>query len=165
MSVSEIHALIQLLDDPDEGVYRHVREELLSKGTEILPAVLEHRADKSHCAVHESRLSELVDGLHGGYVKSGLHDWFKQGAQNIIEGALWIHKAADPLIDIEVVKSQYEKLKRDVWLELNEELTALEQVRILNHVLFSAEAFTNAKSGHPNPRLKHLGDLDVPIWN
>ena len=121
MSVSEIHALIQLLDDPDEGVYRHVREELLSKGTGILPAVLEHRADKSHCAVHESRLNELVDGLHGGYVKNGLQDWFKEGAQNIIEGALWIHKASDPLIDIDVVKAQYEKLKGDVWLELNED--------------------------------------------
>ena len=38
MSVSEIHALIQLLDDPDENVYRHVREKFLSRGTEILPA-------------------------------------------------------------------------------------------------------------------------------
>jgi regulator of sirC expression with transglutaminase-like and TPR domain len=159
MSVSEIHALIQLLDDPDEGVYRHVREELLSKGTGILPAVLEHRADKSHCAVHESRLNELVDGLHGGYVKNGLQDWFKEGAQDIIEGALWIHKAADPLIDIEEVNAQYEKLKRDVWLELNEELTALEQVRILNHVLFSAEGFTNAKSGHPDPQDALIGDV------
>jgi iron-sulfur cluster assembly accessory protein len=139
MSVSEIHALIQLLDDPDEGVYRHVREELLSKGTGILPTVLEHRADKSHCAVHESRLNELVDGLHGGYVKKGLRDWFDQGAQSVVEGAVWIHKAANPLIDIEVVKAQYEKLKRDIWLELNEELTALEQVRILNHILFSVE--------------------------
>jgi len=159
MSVSEIHALIQLLDDPDEGVYRHVREELLSKGTDILPTVLEHRADKSHCAVHESRLDELVDGLHGGYVKNGIRNWFEAGAQNILEGAVWVHKAANPIIDIEDVKAKYEKLKRDVWLELNEELTALEQVRILNHVLFSEEGFTNARSGHPDPEDALLGDV------
>ena len=29
MQPNEIHALIQLLDDPDEGVYKHVREQLL----------------------------------------------------------------------------------------------------------------------------------------
>ncbi len=60
MSVSEIHALIQLLDDPDENVYMHVREQLLSKGTEILPAVMEHRSSNNICAVYESRLDELV---------------------------------------------------------------------------------------------------------
>ena len=62
MSVSEIHALIQLLDDPDENVYRHVREQLLSRGTEILPAVMEHRASNAICSIHESRLDELVEG-------------------------------------------------------------------------------------------------------
>ena len=35
MQPNEIHALIQLLDDPDEGVYLHVREQLLAKGTSV----------------------------------------------------------------------------------------------------------------------------------
>ena len=159
MSVSEIHALIQLLDDPDEGVYLHVREELMSKGTSILPAVLEHRAGKSQCEVHENRLDELVEELHGAFVKKEIRNWYDSGAQNILEGALWVHKAADPLLDVEAIKARYEKLKRDVWLELNEELTALEQVRILNHVLFSEEGFVNSRSGHPNPKDALIGDV------
>ena len=40
MQPNEIHALIQLLDDPDEGVYKHVREQLLARGTEVLPVLL-----------------------------------------------------------------------------------------------------------------------------
>lgn len=159
MSVSEIHALIQLLDDPDEGVYRHVRNELLSKGTSVLPAVLEHRLEKSNCSIHESRLDEIVDDLHGDYVKKGLNKWFEDGAQNILEGAIWVHKAADPLLNIESVKEQYEKLKREVWLELNDELTALEQVRILNHILFSIESFSNSRSGHPEPQDALVGEV------
>ena len=43
MQPNEIHALIQLLDDPDEGVYQHVREQLIAKGTAVLPALLESR--------------------------------------------------------------------------------------------------------------------------
>lgn len=152
MSISEIHALIRLLDDPDEGVYLHVRDKLLSKGTEILPAIMEHRASNAICEIHENRLHEIVEGLHGSYVKKGLMDWFDAGASNIIEGALWIHKAADPLLDVEEARKQYAKLRRDVWLEMNEELTALEQVRILNHIFFSSEQYTNSRSGHPNPK-------------
>jgi len=159
MSVSEIHALIQLLDDPDEGVYRHVRNELLSKGTSILPAVLEHRAEKPKCSIHESRLDEIVDDLHGDFVKKGLREWFEAGAQNIFEGAIWVHKATYPLLNIEEVKERYEKLKREVWLELNDELTALEQVRILNHILFSVESYSNSRSGHPDPQDALIGDV------
>ena len=69
-----------------------------------------------------------------------------------MEGALWVHKAADPLLNMDGVREAYAKLKRDVWLELNEEFTALEQVRILNHILFDAEGYTNAKSGQPDPK-------------
>ena len=159
MSVSEIHALIQLLDDPDENVYMHVREQLLAKGSEILPAVMEHRSTNSICSIHESRLNELIEGLHGAYIKKGLMDWFDAGAKDIIEGALWVHKAADPMLDIEATKGEYEKLRRDVWLEMNEELTALEQVRILNHIFFSSEQYNNTRSGHPNPQDALIGEV------
>lgn len=159
MSISELHALIQLLDDPDENVYMHVREQLLSKGTEILPAVMEQRSSSSICSIHESRLDELVEGLHGAYIKKGLMDWFDAGASDIIDGALWVHKAADPLLDVEATKKQYDKLRRDVWLEMNEELTALEQVRILNHIFFSSEQYNNTRSGHPNPKDALIGEV------
>ena len=87
-------------------------EQLLSRGTEILPAVMEHRASNAICSIHESRLDELVEGLHGAYIKKGLMDWFDAGAFDIIEGALWVHEASDPLLDVEAAKKQYEKLRR-----------------------------------------------------
>ena len=70
-----------------------------------------------------------------------------------------MHKAADPLLDMEALRADYAKLKRNVWLELNEELTALEQVRILNHILYDVEHFTNAKSGQPDPSQALLGEV------
>ena len=39
MQPNEIHALIQLLDDPDEGVYLHVREQLMAKGNISSPRI------------------------------------------------------------------------------------------------------------------------------
>ena len=159
MQPNEIHALIQLLDDPDESVYLHVREQLLAKGTEVLPALIESRESHAYCEEHERRMDELVDGLHGQYVHNGLRDWFDSGAERVFEGALWVHKAANPLLDMAALREDYEKLKRNVWLELNEEFTALEQVRILNHIVYDHEEYTNAKSGQPDPKHALLGEV------
>ena len=159
MQPNEIHALIQLLDDPDEGVYQHVREQLMSRGIEALPALLESRESHAYCDEHERRMDELVDGLHGQYVHNGLRDWFDSGAERVFEGALWVHKAANPLLDMEALRQDYDKLKRNVWLELNEEFTALEQVRILNHIVYDHEEYTNAKTGKPDPKHALLGEV------
>ena len=159
MQPNEIHALIQLLDDPDEGVYKHVRDQLLAKGTSVLPALLESREAHAQCEEHERRMDELVDGLHGAFVHQGMRDWFDSGAESAVEGALWVHKAADPLLDMDALRQSYARLKREVWLELNEEFTALEQVRILNHILYDAEGYTNAKSGQPDPKHALLGEV------
>jgi len=159
MQPNEIHALIQLLDDPDEGVYQHVKEQLMARGIEALPALLESRESHAYCDEHERRMDELVDGLHGQYVHNGLRDWFDSGAERVFEGALWVHKAANPLLDMAALREDYEKLKRNVWLELNEEFTALEQVRILNHIVYDHEEYTNAKSGQPDPKHALLGEV------
>ena len=108
MQPNEIHALIQLLDDPDEGVYLHVREQLLAKGTSVLPALLESREAYAQCAEHERRMDELVEGLHGAFVHKGLRDWFDPGAESALEGAMWVHKAVDPLLDMDALRKDYE---------------------------------------------------------
>ena len=53
-----------------------------------------------------------------------------------------------------IAQRRLQHLERNV-VELNEELTALEQVRIVNHILYDSEGFTNAKSGRQIH--KHLG--------
>ena len=50
MSISEIHALLALMDDPDEMVYDHVRDRLLSKGKDVLPFVNERERTPSRDA-------------------------------------------------------------------------------------------------------------------
>ena len=67
MQLNEIHALIQLLDDPDEGVYSHVRERLMERGSDLLPVLERHRAQSLLAGEHASRLDdhERLDRLHG----------------------------------------------------------------------------------------------------
>ena len=63
MSISEIHALLALMDDPDETVYTHVRERLLSKGKEVLPFVESAESTQQEDGLIKGRLALLKEGL------------------------------------------------------------------------------------------------------
>ena len=159
MSISEIHALLALMDDPDETVYDHVRDRLLSKGKDVLPFVNDAALSGRECALFQSRLTKLQEGLQQSDIREELEAWMECGGQDIWAGAQLVQRAVDPAWQVAESNYAFESLKKEVWLELNEELTALEQVRILNHVLYDIEGFTNAKSGQPDPKQALLGEV------
>jgi hypothetical protein len=134
MSISEIHALLALMDDPDETVYTHVRERLLSKGKEVLPFVESAESTQQEDGLIKGRLALLKEGLQQTDVKDALADWMDLGGTDLWKGVQLVHSALDPTWNVAESMERFEALKKEVWLEMNEEQTALEQVRILNHV-------------------------------
>ena len=137
MSISEIHALLALMDDPDEAVYTHVRERLLSKGKDVLPYVDRIETLDGKDDLIKGRLALLRMGLQQTDVKEALRSWMDDGGMDLWKGVELVHAASDSTWNHAESNERFEALKKEVWLELNEEQTALEQVRILNHVFFS----------------------------
>lgn len=156
MSISEIHALLALMDDPDELVYQHVRDRLLSKGKEVLPFVTDAAASGPECDLFQGRLSSLQAGLQQSDIKAELGDWLSEGGRNLWEGIQLVQRAVDPVWPIANSNYAFESLKREVWLELNDELTALEQVRIMNHIFFSVHEMEGVR------RLPHVPQEALP---
>ena len=145
MSISEIHALLALMDDPDETVYGHVRERLLSKGKDVLPFVNDAANSGRECELFQSRLSRLQEGLQQSDIRQELETWMEAGGQDLWAGAQLVQRAVDAGWNVAESNYAFESLKKEVWLELNEELTALEQVRILNHIFFSVHEFEGVR--------------------
>ena len=137
MSISEIHALLALMDDPDETVYTHVRERLLSKGKEVIPFVDSVASSEQNDALINGRLALLKEGLQQTDVKEALRALMDEGGMDLWKGVELVHSAVDSSWNVAQSNGLFEALKKEIWLELNEEQTALEQVRILNHVFFS----------------------------
>ena len=137
MSISEIHALLALMDDPDETVYDHVRDRLLSKGKDVLPFVNDAALSGRECALFQSRLTKLQEGLQQSDIREELEAWMECGGQDIWAAAQLVQRVVDSAWQVAESNYAFESLKKEVWLELNEELTALEQVRILNHIFLS----------------------------
>lgn len=145
MSVSEIHALLALLDDPDDTVYNHVRDQLVSKGNEVLPFVNAEVSKSPDCDLFLGRLEQLRGELQRTDTKSAVEEWKRLDTPSLWEGILLVQKATYPEMDLDAARQDFEQLKRDVWLELNDELTALEQIRIINHMLFSMRGIESVR--------------------
>ena len=70
----------------------------------------------------------------------------------MLEGVYLIAKYQYPDLRFEDVREKIEIVKKDVWLELNENLTALEKVKILNHIIFDIHKFSLNNANFYSPQ-------------
>ncbi|MGB1671155.1 MAG: hypothetical protein ACPHCT_06755, partial [Flavobacteriales bacterium] len=151
MSVTELHALISLLEDPDEGIFSTVKQELEKIGEAAVPSLRRALEEEGHGTVFVARAKALLDQLATQEVRSLFADWIESADHGVAEALLLINQYVDPAAGNAELKETLHRIRQDIWLELNDDMTALEQVRILNHILYDVENFTNAKSGQPDP--------------
>ncbi len=137
----EVNAMIRLLDDPDEVIFNSVSGTLLDMGTEIIPH-LEKAWEESMNSIFQERIENIIQGLQFRNVKRDLVAWAAKGGKGLLEGAWHVTRYQHPDISFSDLNSQIEEITRDVWLELNENLTALEKTRILNHFFYKVHKFT-----------------------
>lgn len=132
---NEIKALLSLIDDPDEVVYETVSNKIISLGKDILPN-LEHYAETAVNTDLQLKIELLIQQLHAEDSKSDFAKWSAE-QPDLLAGALLISKYIYPQIDTTLVFKEIEKLRRNVWLELNSYLTPMEQINVLNSIVYS----------------------------
>jgi len=155
---NELSALIHLLDDPDEEVYRHVTDRLISLGTEVIPS-LEDAWGKTFDPNLHFRLEELIHLIQYENLLKDLSGWAKSRSDDLMEGAVIVSRYQYPDLDEFALKEQIDRMSREIWQEMNYSLTPLEQVNVFNHVLFTLNGFAgNTQNIHDpqNHYLKHV---------
>lgn len=135
MNNNEIKALISLLDDPDAEVVNEVTDNLTKKGPNIIPE-LEKAWDTTYNEVLQERLENVIHNIQLYFTGENLKRWIRDGAENILEGAFYIAQCQFPDISINGINDEIDKIHKDVWLEINNNLTAFEKVKILNYFMF-----------------------------
>ncbi|HET8964281.1 MAG TPA: transglutaminase-like domain-containing protein [Chitinophagales bacterium] len=158
MNKNEINALISLLDDPDEGIFKHVSSKFLSLGQEIIP-VLEDAWEHSFDTLIQNRIENIIHQIQFDIIKADLKKWAHPDRQNLLEGALLIARYQYPDIDASRIKKQINQIKHDVWLELNENLTGLEKVKIINHILFDVHNFSGNTTNYHAPQNSYINNV------
>ena len=88
-----------------------------------------------------------------------LENWVKFHSNDLIKAFLLISKFRYPDLDEEKYLQHIEKLKQDIWLEMNENLTALEKVKVLNHIFYDIYKFRGQLPNKTNINAFYLNEL------
>ncbi|MEI7982294.1 MAG: transglutaminase family protein [Bacteroidota bacterium] len=152
---ANITALIKLLDDPDEKAYRLVREQIYSLGMEAVPP-LEKAWENTFDPLVQERIQEINRQLQRENLYVDFVKWVKLGSSDLLKGFILVTKTQYPSLDERDILTKIEQIRMDVWLELHENLTALENVKVLNHILFGVHQFDGNKMDTSAPQNSYI---------
>jgi regulator of sirC expression with transglutaminase-like and TPR domain len=158
MKENELQALIHLLEDPDEEVFSAVKEQIMLMGEEIIPA-LEHAWENTFNNALQSRIENLIHDIQMDRVRQELRIWAETGGTDLLAGTLLISRYQYPDLDEEQVRKQIDLIKRDVWLEINGNLTAFEKVKVINHILFDVYQFSGNTTNYHAPQNSYINNV------
>ena len=151
MESNKINALVSLLDDPDYEVFSEIKTQLLTLGIEAIP-FLENAWETSFDTTLQKRAEEIIHDIQYNSVSNELENWIKNGGVDLIEGIAAVARYQYPDLKTETIKQQLNEIKNDIWLELNHNLTALEIVRVVNHIIFDVHGFTGNTTNFHAPQ-------------
>lgn len=146
-----IKAMIRLLDDPDNEIYSHISSELIAIGRDVVP-LLEEAWSGAFDPLLQERIEAIVHHIQFYTLKQDLTNWAAASATDLLTGTLLIARYQYPDLDEEKVRATLNKLRKDIWLELNENLTPQEQVLIINKVLFEIHGFAGNTANFHAPQ-------------
>ncbi len=131
----EISALFHLIDDPDDEVYSTVSTRIISFGKAIIPN-LENLWENTQNEDIQERIEFLIHKLHFRDLTEDFIQW-KNGSCPLLQGALLTARYHYPEMLNSQALDELEKLRRNIWLELNNYLTPLEQVNVITSILYN----------------------------
>ena len=158
MSLKEVIALITLLDDPDEIIYYQVKDRFVVLGPPAIPH-LETAWENSFDAIMQKRIETIIHTIQFETLQKALKNWAKTDQDDLLKGIIILARYQYPDLDENKVRKQLATIKQDVWLELHEDLTALEKVKIVNHVLFEIHQFSGNITNYHAPQNSFLNNV------
>lgn len=148
LTSSELNALVSLLDDSDFEVRNHVRDRILSLGTEIIP-FLEKKWENSFNPEIQKEIEELVHDLQFSQLKQRLEHWKNTEDRDLLTGLWIVNTYQYPDVEFEKLNADMHQIYFEVWTAFKNDLPPYDQVRVINNVLFNTLRFSaNTKNFH-----------------
>jgi regulator of sirC expression with transglutaminase-like and TPR domain len=155
---TEINALVKLLDDPDQEVFEHVQRRLMEYGFEVID-FLENVWENSLDTLLQERIENLVHQIQFNIVKEDLGLWYHSGAFDLLKGAMIINRYQYPDLDEQKVINELEEIKREIWLNLQYEMSSIEKIKLINHVFYNVYGFKGNTKNHNDPQNSYLNQV------
>ena len=151
-------ALINLLDEPDEGAFSRIRDQILLAGAPAIPALEKNLEDSFNELIRE-RSKQIIRRLSLENIHHELRNWSATGGADLLQGFMLVTRTGSPEINETDILTRIEQLRLDIWLELHDQLTALENIRVINHVFFEVHKFQGNRDDLADPRYHYLDHM------
>ena len=142
--------MVSLLDDPDPEIYRRVQQDLDALGVHAV-AQLEELWIQTEEVKERRSLEMVIYRLRWNDIQCQLTAWLEGDRSDLLSALCIIARYQYPNLDEQAVRQTLQALRIEVWMGLNEQMTALEQVRHLNFVLFRVHKFRGNTDEYLNP--------------
>jgi len=136
----KIKSLISLVDDQDDDVFDLVQGQIIDLGKDVLP-LLKKAYDETESNLMSLRLKKLISQLNLIKAREEILYWKNNNSRNLYEGLSIIARYQYPNLDIEKITKTIKIIRQELWLEVNDNMTAMEKVRIFNHLFFDIHMF------------------------
>ncbi len=140
ISDKELDALVSMIDEPNEKVFATIRKKIADFGSVAIP-VLEDAWMNSFSEEQNERLEELIGDIRFDDLYTELSNWKQNNPDDLLKAFTLIARFRYPDFEDEKYLAQVARLKQDAWLEMNEDLTALEKTKVLNHIFYDVWGF------------------------
>lgn len=155
---NEIKALIQLLDDPDDVVFSSVSERIISLGTSIIPRLEEVWLDAEDQIV-QHRIENLIQKVSLRDIKEKFSTWEAQSSSSLFEAMILLSRYAQPSFEEKKLENTLKSIHRSCWLELNNYLTPLEEIHIINSIVYSMYGLSAERNSLKNSETYYLNNV------
>lgn len=158
LSENEIKALIQLLDDTDDEVYNHIKHRIITLGENVIPQ-LEEVWETSFNHLVQTRIEDIIHLIQQDNLKEKLKKWKENGGSDLLEGAILIAKYQYPDLSVKPIIRQLELISKDIESKIVDKLTPVQQVKLINHILFDVHGFSSNKVAFHAPANNFLNNV------
>jgi hypothetical protein len=146
----EIEALFKLIDDPDTEVFSIVSDRIVNYGNSIIPN-LENLWENTVNGNVQKRIEILIHKLHYHGLQNDLTEWSSNTYNDLLFGALLVAKYQYPDLHTTPILQDLDRIKRNIWLELNNYLTPLEQANVLCSILYNYYELSGSEVSYESP--------------
>lgn len=154
----EIKTLISLLEDNDSEVLFAVTRELLKQGVQVIPDLekaWEYAVDEST----QERLENVIHHIQFSNTRDKLNSWLDNGAGSLLEGATYVAQFQFPYADFGKLDNVLTKISNDIYLSKGSELSATENVKLLNYVIYELNNFSRNTSNFYSPHNSYINQV------
>jgi regulator of sirC expression with transglutaminase-like and TPR domain len=151
LNEKEVISLIALLDDDDAEVAEHVEQKLLSLGTDVI-ALLENEWSTINNIEQQKKVENIIHRIQFSNLLNELRVWSHLSEPDLLDGILLVASYSYPDLDKQKVMNEIDKIRLDIWLELNYDLTPYEKIRVLNHVFYQIHGFKGNTDNYHDPQ-------------